>query len=113
MASVDGFHGVCHGDELIYMWEPFYTGTLGGDTGIGPLSGEDLVVRDLLLSAWTNFASYGDPTPPNTGSAWLPQMPNSDHLFWYISSPEPTMSTTQEIQDRWTLWNDLFGYKTK
>ena len=90
------------------MWEPFYS--KNGETGIGPLSGEDLVMREMLLSAWTNFVTYGDPTPPNSGSpTWLPQMPNSDHLFWYISSSEPTMSTTQEIQDRWNLWKDLFG----
>ena len=30
---------------------------------------------------------------------WLPQTPDTQHLYWYISNLEPTMSTTQEIED--------------
>ena len=66
-------------------------------------------MRDMLLSFWTNFAAFGDPTPPDSGFDWQPQEPNSEHLFWYMSSLEPSMSTTQYIQDRWNLWNDILG----
>ena len=89
------------------MWEPLFESL--GDYPIGPLSGNDLVMREMMLSTWTNFATYGDPTPPDSGLAWLPQLPNSDHLFWYISSSEPTMTTTPEIQERWNLWHDMLG----
>ena len=104
---VNGSYGVCHGDELIYMWEPFYSHN--GDLGLGPLKGDDLVMRKLLMSAWTNFATYGDPTPPDSGLYWLPQSFSSEHLFWYISSLEPTMNTSQNIKERWTLWSEMFG----
>ena len=63
----------------------------------------------MLLSFWTNFAAFGDPTPPDSGFDWQPQEPNSEHLFWYMSSLEPSMSTTQYIQDRWNLWNNVLG----
>ena len=89
------------------MWEPLFESL--SDYPIGPLSGNDLVMREMMLATWTNFATYGDPTPPDSGLGWLPQLPNSDHLFWYISSSEPTMTTTPEIQERWKIWHDMLG----
>ena len=61
----NGSYGVCHTDELIYMWEPLFEHAR--ETWFGPLSGNDLVMREMMLSTWTNFAIYGDPTPPNSG----------------------------------------------
>ena len=40
-------HGVCHGDELIYLFEPFYSHN--GDPGLGPLSGDDLGQKIMLF----------------------------------------------------------------
>ena len=40
-------HGVCHGDELIYLFEPFYSHN--GDPGLGPLSGDDLGKKLVLF----------------------------------------------------------------
>ena len=73
--------------------------------------GDDILMREILLTAWVNFATYGDPTPPNSVFEWLPQTPDSEHLFWNISGIEPTMSTNKDIQERWDLWNDVLGYK--
>ena len=66
-------------------------------------------MRDMLLSFWTNFAAYGDPSPPGSGFNWQPQKPDSEHVFWYMSSLDPKMSTTPGIQDRWELWNNILG----
>lgn len=106
---LNGSYGVCHADELIYFWEPLFS--LVEDSGLGPLTGVDISMREILLSAWINFATYGDPTPPDSGFDWLPQAPNTQHLFWYISNSGPTMSTTQGIEERWDLWNNILGYK--
>ena len=46
-------HGVCHGDELIYLFEPFYSHN--GDPGLGPLSGDDLGQTFTLFSSSQNF----------------------------------------------------------
>merc|ERR1712073_47755 len=86
---VNGSYGVCHTDELTYFWEPLFT--LISDTGRGPLTGDDLLMREILLNAWINFATYGDPTPPDSGFDWVPQTPSTQHIFWYISNLEPTM----------------------
>ena len=106
---MDGYYGVCHADELIYFWEPILSGI--EPSNLGPLTGNDILISEILLSAWINFATYGDPTPPDSEFDWLPQTPDTQHFYWYISNLEPTMSTTQEIEERWNLWNDLLGDK--
>ena len=34
---------------------------------IQPLNEEEIALRTTMVSAWTNFAKYGDPTPPDSG----------------------------------------------
>ncbi|PSN31150.1 hypothetical protein C0J52_24236 [Blattella germanica] len=56
--------GTAHGDELFYLFK--------SPAGIpNPASNNDLEVRDLMLSMWTNFAKYGDPTPNNKTENYL------------------------------------------
>ena len=52
---LNGSYGVCHTDELIYLWEPLFD--RDGDSVIGPLTGNDFAIRELLLQAWINFAT--------------------------------------------------------
>ncbi|XP_021915695.1 venom carboxylesterase-6-like isoform X2 [Zootermopsis nevadensis] len=56
-------YGVSHSDELRYLfqWWPFNIKL--------PYSSEDLEVRDLLLTLWTNFAKFGNPTPSKSVNA--------------------------------------------
>ena len=50
--------GVCHGDDLIYLFKsPLYNFTLNGN---------DIQVKDMATKVWVNFAMFGDPTPPGT-----------------------------------------------
>jgi len=95
--------GVCHADDLIYLWEwdPVY--------GLGPLIGDDVSVSDMMTSAWANFATYGDPTPPGSKLSWSPSVPNSIDQYWNISGPVPVMATSQEIQERMKLWDQVVG----
>ena len=53
--------GVCHADELFYLFQPCYEVYV-------ELPENDLVLSQELLSYWTNFAKFGDPTPPDSGS---------------------------------------------
>ena len=41
-------------------------------TGVN-LDKDDMLIRELMTSLWANFATYGDPTPPNSGLSWTPQ----------------------------------------
>ena len=91
--------GVCHADDLIYIW----------DMDLG-LSGDDVSVREVMTIAWTNFAKYGDPTPPGSGLSWVPRAPNVDHkYYWNISGPVPSMDSSLEIQRRMEIWNEVVG----
>ena len=51
-----------------------------------------------MTSAWTNFAIFGDPTPPDTDLSWTPVNPNSEiQEYWNISGSKPIMETSQKI----------------
>ena len=75
----------------------------------GTISGNDEIVRGLMSSAWTNFAIFGDPTPPGTSSfSWNPVEPNSElQQYLNISGVNPTMTTSQEIQKRMKIWDEV------
>ena len=77
---------------------------------LGPLQlADDLLVRDIMASAWTNFAIYGDPTPPGSSSlSWTPVDSASGlQQYWNISGTKATMASSQEIQNRMNLWDEI------
>ena len=62
-----------------------------------------------MSSAWANFAIFGDPTPPGTSNfSWTPVDPNSEmQQYLNISSINPAMTTSQEIQNRMKVWDEV------
>ena len=90
-----GKYGVCHADDLFYMW-----------TNVR-LNSEDIKVRKVMTDAWANFAKYGDPTPPGSELTWLPVDDPEMHQFWNISGAMPQMTSNQEIQDRMNFWDQI------
>ena len=91
--------GVCHGDDLIYIFNQLW------------LNDEDAFVRHLMTTAWTNFAKYGDPTPPDSGYEWVPRVGNI-HNYFDISGPDSAMTISEEIEERTAIWDQVFE-KTK
>ena len=76
-----------------------------------PFPQNDSMVRDIMITAWTNFAKYGNPTPdPNSGLSWTPTRSNPDfpQNYWNISGTSPQMATNQDIQARMDLWKQIF-----
>ena len=94
--------GVCHGDDLFYIWElsPFL------------VTDEDLLVSNTMTDAWVNFAMYGDPTPSNSKLSWTPVDPEMSNSlnFWNISGPEPVMQRNSKLDERMNLWNKVMGH---
>ena len=74
-----------------------------------PLTPEEASIMNTIVTAWTDFAKYGDPTPPDSGRSWIPQAPNSEQQYWNISGPEPHMDTSSYIQERMALWENILG----
>ena len=102
--------GVAHGDDLFYLWDPFFEWEFGFT---GQLSGEDLLVRDTMMAAWTNFAKFGDPTPPDSGlPAWTPQSMDSDHYYWDICGPTPKLTSEADLYNlkgRMAIWDKVLN----
>jgi len=95
-----GKFGVAHGDDLVYMWDPL------GFTF--PLNEDDALIRDIMVTAWTNFAANGEPTSADLESSWVEQT-CSECLqpYWNISGPFPAMATSHAINERMEFWNSI------
>ena len=98
--GIDDPMGVCHCDDLYYLWNP----VLGMELH---LPEEDMSVREVMVTAWSNFAIYGDPTPQDSGLSWTES--DSDLRYWNISGPLPCMDSSKEIQERMLLWDQVVG----
>lgn len=103
--------GVCHADDLLYLFEPIF-GNSGWDSDTNTLTGSDLEVSDWLVSAWTNFATFGDPTPPSDTqqSVWLPAEPGNYH-YLNISGSNPGMEYAEDIELRIQFWTEIMTKK--
>ena len=101
--------GICHGDDLLYQWDPALKLEYGWD---GHLNGEDTLVRDTIIRAWTNFAKYGDPTPPDSGlPSWTPQGAGEQY-YWNILGPKPVMTSEVDLNNitaRVAFWNSIWN----
>lgn len=60
--------GVTHGDELIYLFS----------TGVFTLTEQDWDIAWKMVNLWTNFAIYGNPTPPENPVPEVPTWPKWD-----------------------------------
>ncbi|XP_042856635.1 juvenile hormone esterase-like [Penaeus japonicus] len=85
---------ISHCDDLFYLFRggPFLQ---QGREQLQDLSREDdLVLREIILRTWTNFAATGNPTPDDSlGFVWEAA---SEDDFRYLSlTPTPTMKPDQ------------------
>ena len=67
-------------------------------------------MKNSIIAAWTNFAKYGDPTPPDSDlPSWLPITQTYNHHYWNITGSQPEMGNSIYIQDRMALWEEIWG----
>jgi len=94
--------GVCHADDLFYLFDPVF--------GLPPdlLTGEDALVREMMSDAWTSFARTGDPSPPGSNIDWQP-MQQGELSFLNISGPAPSMATSSQIEQRMDMWHSIIA----
>ncbi|ROT66414.1 JHE-like carboxylesterase 1 [Penaeus vannamei] len=93
--------GISHCDDLFYLFRggPFLQ---QGRMELQDLAREDdLTLREVILSAWTNFAATGNPTPDNTlGFVW--EAASEDDLRYLSLTPTPTMQNDQ--RKKWVFY---------
>jgi len=101
--------GVCHADDLLYLWEPVFR-FIPEDA---PFNEEDSLLREVMVTAWANFAKFGDPSSLNVYGPswnWTPLEEGLSHSFLNISSPMAPlleMETNKQINDRMDFWTQL------
>ena len=88
--------GVCHADELFYMWKILNMNTT--------LNEADTAVMKTMVSTWVNFATDGNPS-----LSWTPIGPDGahQHIYWNISTSKPKMSHSEEMKARMELWDNV------
>merc|ERR1712110_1367495 len=93
--------GVVHGDDLLYLFKsPIY------DEGV-EFTEDDTKMIDLMVTYWSNFAKYGNPTPfKDAGIAnWTPVQP--DQKNYLDIQLEPSMKTNLAAE-RMLFWERMF-----
>lgn len=88
--------GAYHMDEMIYLWysPPYHN-----------LKGADLDLSKKLIKMWTNFATFGNPTPEGSDVVWNTWSPDK-HNYLHISEKGLVMED-DFVKDRYEFWSNL------
>ncbi|RZC33900.1 uncharacterized protein BDFB_011530, partial [Asbolus verrucosus] len=99
-----GYHnrtiaGVTHSEELGYYWRSKHD----------PASDHDLVIRSRMVTMWTNFIKYGNPTPHKDpileNALWQPY----DSQLTYLDIGHHLVSTQYPEMERMQFWDDFYA----
>merc|ERR1711881_207083 len=96
--------GVVHGDDLQYLFKsPLYDEFFEGVE----FTEDDKKMIDLMVTLWSNFAKYGNPTPfKNAGIAnWTPVQPDQKNYLDLQLEPSMKKDLTPE---RMMFWERMF-----
>ncbi|XP_076054017.1 juvenile hormone esterase-like [Oratosquilla oratoria] len=90
--------GVTHSDEMMYIF------SLPAE-----LEGEQILIKDRMVKLWTNFATYGNPTPkddPEWKELGIPEWPpySFDKRSYILMQSQYTIEEDYEL--RWTVSQD-------
>ncbi|XP_059614088.1 acetylcholinesterase isoform X2 [Phlebotomus argentipes] len=106
--------GACHGDDMFYLFKMKMM-----DIDVDEES-EAFKLRATMCRLWTNFAKYGDPTPPQDTTLpfkWTPVAPAQGAVFELNALEidreiKMIVDPEKERMDFWRrqykLWNDSF-----
>ena len=97
---------------MIYLWDPVFNEKVFYEDS---LEGKDAKVREIMISSWTNFASFGNPTPSSEFSKfnWTTSIDFPLENYLDISGPEPMMKQFNDnIIRRMKFWETLEPFST-
>ena len=92
---------------MIYLWDPVFNEKVFYEDS---LEGKDAKVREIMISSWTSFASFGNPTPSSEFSKfnWTTSIDFPLENYLDISGPEPKMKQfNDKIIKRMKFWETL------
>ncbi|XP_042871783.1 juvenile hormone esterase-like [Penaeus japonicus] len=96
MSSSVGKHWITHADDLQYL---FSGGSLFPENSEELMGTDDLKLRDIITTLWTNFAASGNPTPDDSlGFKW--EAATEDDLRYLALEPSPAMEADRRQEVR-------------
>ncbi|XP_032527380.2 juvenile hormone esterase-like [Danaus plexippus] len=92
-----GNYGVCHADELMYLFPIEFLKY--------PFTKEDIDMLELIITIWTNFATSGNPNKPlKLPFDWKPAT-NSQNMEYLDIAKTPEMK--QNLAERSRFWSNM------
>ncbi|XP_055620724.1 esterase B1-like [Toxorhynchites rutilus septentrionalis] len=105
--ETDNLPGVCHADELLYLFSSSLV-----DVNVEPDS-RAAKFRSTMCKLWTNFAKCGNPTPDNGGVdfVWEPVAPCTDSGFTMTAAElnEEMKMVENPFLERVQFWRELYA----
>ncbi|XP_053686560.1 esterase B1-like [Sabethes cyaneus] len=99
--------GVCHSDDLLYL---FGSSLMGTEVEPGSRAHK---FRSTMCKLWTNFAKCGNPTPADgeVDFVWEPVKPVTDSAFIFAAAElnEPLKKVENPYINRIQFWRDLYA----
>ncbi|KAI5635650.1 carboxylesterase family domain-containing protein [Phthorimaea operculella] len=91
--------GACHADELLYLFN--------GNIHPYSISEKDQQMIDWMTTLWTNFAKYGNPTPPSSNFIieWEPSS-KGNLKFMYLE--DQLRMGPMPNPEGYKLWKDIY-----
>ncbi|XP_063590805.1 venom carboxylesterase-6-like [Penaeus indicus] len=90
---------ISHCDDLFYLFRGGPLLQLGREELQDLAREDDLALREVILSAWINFAATGNPTPDAAlGFVW--ESVSEDNLHYLSLTPTPTMQLDRKKEMR-------------
>ncbi|XP_017783906.1 PREDICTED: venom carboxylesterase-6-like [Nicrophorus vespilloides] len=100
-------HGVCHADDLLYLFpleDTFFNGE--------KQTVDDKAMTKMLSKLWTNFAIHKQPTLKDSNwshTHWKP-VQTEENEYFYIGGPKEFRMDKQLYNDRFKFWKDMEVY---
>ncbi|XP_058835397.1 carboxylic ester hydrolase-like isoform X2 [Topomyia yanbarensis] len=103
----DNLSGVCHADELLYL---FSSSLMGTEVEVGSRADQ---FRSTMCKLWTNFAKCGNPTPEGGGLdfVWELVKPVNDSEFTLVAADlnEECKMVENPFMERVQFWRELYA----
>ncbi|XP_018367857.1 PREDICTED: esterase E4-like [Trachymyrmex cornetzi] len=97
--------GVCHGEELFFLFCPQAAKTL--NLSLPKPGSKDYKIINYLTQMWTDFAKTGNPTPAT--NLWLPLTSPQNEDYNYLNiNLNPEMKIFRKGKERWN-WESHKG----
>ena len=98
--------GVCHGDDLFYLFTMPYFNKV-------KLDDKDIEIKNVMVDAWTNFANSGNPNDVSIPKKkqWkkttVGANPGNIMRFWDISGETQAMKNDKNLNKRMKFWDNI------